>query len=169
MSPEAIQAEQHQYQSLHIGQSPTTPIPTASQTPQTQSPQRTNSGGWAATKFLKSVNLSSLSGSTGAGSASGSTTPVTRASLDIPPPSENLESFSLDRPPSPPPPTSLQTVIHAFRVPAQGRSNGNPSSAVDAPSAENYGPPYPLCHSGWCLARLKTTCELRVRKGVEGG
>lgn len=165
MSPEAIQAEQSQYQALILSQSPTTPTPTTHQHPQTSSPQRSNSGGgWAAAKFLKSVNLSSLSGTvTGGGSGSGSTTPISRNSLDVLPPSGLPESLLLDRPPSPPPPTSLQTVIHAFRVPGQGRSNSttnNSLSTSDASAAENYGPPYPLCHTGWCLARLKTTCEL---------
>lgn len=154
MSPEAIQVERQQHQS--ILQSPTTPTPTTSQIPQVSSPQRSNSGGgWAAAKFLKSVNLPSLGGN-----GSGPSTPNVRHSTDGLPTNGILEGISLDRPPSPPPPTSLQTVIHAFRVPIQGRSNTLPASTSTDDIAAEYGPPYPLCHTGWCLARLRTTCEL---------
>ncbi|EJU05747.1 hypothetical protein DACRYDRAFT_113794 [Dacryopinax primogenitus] len=54
-----------------------------------------------------------------------------------------------------PPPTPLpEAIIHVFRL--------------STPPSQKPASPYPLCQSGWCLARLRTTCELWgfVRRGV---
>jgi len=170
MSPEAIQAEQHQSNIVVLSQSPITPTPNnIVHPPVAPSPQRTVSGGgWGASKFLKSVTLPSLggvvAGSNGPGSRSNS--PVPRHSLDSlmvnGPNTISPINQAPERAASPPPPTSLQTVIHAFRVPIAGKSSSTTNLHASDPSqpSENYGPPYPLCHTGWCLARLKTTCEL---------
>ncbi|KIM21089.1 hypothetical protein M408DRAFT_29809 [Serendipita vermifera MAFF 305830] len=135
------------------------------------SPQRSvSAGGWGASQFLKSVTLPSLgsvvSGSGSSGSRSNS--PAPRHSLDsIPTPISStnpLPPFPIDRPYSPPPPTSLQTVIHAFRIPITGKSANTSTTNLAGPDAsqstENYGPPYPLCHTGWCLSRLRATLDL---------
>ena len=169
MSPEAIQAEQNQHQSMVLSHSPTTPTPTATSAPPLPPRTRTDSGGggWAASKFLKNVNLSSLGGSTSGPSTPRSSTPVGRNSLDSPtvvttPPN------AIIRQPSPPPPTSLQTVIHAFRIPLANKNAPSANNTGDGTGAESYGPPYPLCHTGWCVSRLRTTCELwgYVNRGV---
>lgn len=167
MSPEAIQAEQNEHHSMIISQSPTTPTPTATNAPPLPPRTRTDSGGtgWVASKFLKTVSLSSLSGSTNGTITPRPSTPVSRNSLDSPtvvatPPNAMI------RPSSPPPSTSLQTVIHAFRIPLANKNAS--SNGADSTGAENYGPPYPLCHTGWCVSRLRTTCELwgHVNRGV---
>ncbi|KZO95184.1 hypothetical protein CALVIDRAFT_538326 [Calocera viscosa TUFC12733] len=54
-----------------------------------------------------------------------------------------------------PPPTPLpEAIIHVFRL--------------STPPSQKPASPYPLCQSGWCLTRLRTTCELWgfVRRGV---
>ncbi|KAG8831725.1 hypothetical protein FRC18_006103 [Serendipita sp. 400] len=163
MSPEAIQAEEQHYQSQVLSQSPTTPTPTATQQPTLPSRIRTDSGGgWAAASFLKGVNLPSLGGS---GNNSGTNTPVRRRSLNTTNANPPVSVYPLDRPPSPPPPTSLQTLIHSFRVPLANKGNA-PAESDEV--TDNYGPPYPLCHSGWCVSRLRTTCELWsfVKSGI---
>ncbi|KAG8817425.1 hypothetical protein FRC17_011238 [Serendipita sp. 399] len=163
MSPEAIQAEEQHYQNNIVSQSPITATPTTTQQPMLPSRSRTDSGGgWAATKFLKGVNLSSFGGS---GSDSGTNTPVRRRSLEVPNATPPNLIPSLDRPPSPPPPTSLQTLIHSFRVPLANKGSG---AADTNEVTENYGPPYPLCHTGWCVSRLKATFELWsfVKSGI---
>lgn len=179
MSPEAIQAEENKYQSTLITESPTTPTPHShpvQNSPSVPSPQRAGSGtggGWAARKYLKSVTLPSLGGIVAGANGSRSNSPRPRHSLESSVPNGSgpvtPTTATMERPSSPPPPTSLQTVIHAFRVPLSNKStmgsNLNlPASAYASndPSqpSENYGPPYPLCHTGWCLARLKTTCEM---------
>ncbi|KZT59792.1 hypothetical protein CALCODRAFT_481294 [Calocera cornea HHB12733] len=54
-----------------------------------------------------------------------------------------------------PPPTPLpEAIIHVFRL--------------STPPSQKPASPYPLCQSGWCLTRLRTTCELWgfVRRGI---
>jgi hypothetical protein len=177
MSPEAIQAKESRRLSIIITDSPTTPTTNSIQNSvATPSPQRSISGSWAANKFLKSVTLPSLGGVVAGSTGSRSNSPTPRYSLDSATQNGSgpvtATTATLERPSSPPPPTSLQTVIHAFRVPLSGKSANTSTASLFSidPShpSENYGPPYPLCHTGWCLARLKTTCELwgYVRKDV---
>ena len=169
LSPEAIQAEENQHQSIIVTDPPTTPTPNLIQNSTvTPSPQRSVSGGWTASKFLKGVTLPSLGGVIASATGSRSNSPTPRHSPDsatyIDSGPVTPTTAALERPSSPPPPTSLQTVIHAFRVPLSNRSANtsatNLLTADPSQPSENYGPPYPLCHTGWCLARLKTTCEL---------
>ena len=170
MSPEAIQAEQDQSNGVIISQSPITPTPTTFHTPAVApSPQRSVSGsGWGASKFLKSVTLPSLGSVVANNNTNGSrsNSPAPRHSLDsLPVNSVPVPTAGpVERSSSPPPPTSLQTVIHAFRLPVTGRpsntSTSNLPTSDPSQASENYGPPYPLCHTGWCLSRLKTTLDL---------
>ncbi len=99
----------------------------------TPSPQCSVSGSdWGASKFLKSITLSSLGNVVANNNTNGSRSysPASRHSLDslpissVPVPTsgtvERLLSF--------PPPTSLQTVIHAFRLPVTGRPSNTSTS-----------------------------------------
>ncbi|KIM22097.1 hypothetical protein M408DRAFT_28977 [Serendipita vermifera MAFF 305830] len=170
MSPEAIQAKQDQAHGVVASQSSITPTPAPFQIPSTApSPQRSVSAdGWGASKFLKSVTLPSLGSVVSGGGSSGSRSnspPPRHYSIPTPISSTNpFPPFPLDRPYSPPPSASLQTVIHAFRIPIAGKSANTLTTNLAGPdasqSAENYGPPYPLCHTGWCLSRLRATLDL---------
>ncbi|KAH8113898.1 hypothetical protein DFH11DRAFT_1509987 [Phellopilus nigrolimitatus] len=92
----------------------------------------------------------------------------------------NSASAAPSPPPTPPPHDAKHTATATSAA-----SNPSPSSPAQAPTvyvfrlAQAHTPPqhaaqaqkptnYPLCGSGWCLARLRTTCSLWafVRAGV---
>jgi hypothetical protein len=83
MSPEAIQAEENRRQSIVITDSPTTPTTNSIQNSvATPSPQRSISGSWAASKFLKGFTLPSLGGVVAGATGSRSNPPTPPYSLD---------------------------------------------------------------------------------------
>ena len=77
-------------------------------------------------------------------SAPTATTSPAVSPLASPNPASSSATFVPPQPPSPP--------IYIFRV------NASSSTASDK-EKENLGRLYPLCASGWCLARLRAACE----------
>ncbi|THH13357.1 hypothetical protein EW146_g6851 [Bondarzewia mesenterica] len=79
---------------------------------------------------------------------------------------KNPLSNSRSTPPSPPHFASAQVPaqVYIFRLALQ------PTSALPVPLSQTNTPTtsYPLCTSGWCLARLRSTCSLWafVRTGI---
>lgn len=106
---------------------------------------------WNAPKFLKNVV------------AAGSSTPV---GVGVSPTPGRFNKRAIVRPISPPPPTSLQTVIPVFRIitsSSSAASNTHSPAAPGPPTTPQYlqrSMPYPLCVNGWCKERLRTTVEL---------
>lgn len=79
-------------------------------------------------------------------------------------PSPPLTPPPLPRESVPPSPAN-STIVHVFRVAhqqAQSHPSGNAMGQMQRPVN------YPLCTSGWCLARLRATCSLWafVRAGI---
>ena len=65
------------------------------------------------------------------------------------------------RPLSPPPPTSLQTIIPVFHILTSPSSYTSTASGTPTtPQHQQRSAPYPLCTNGWCQKRLRTTIEL---------
>ncbi|KDQ58556.1 hypothetical protein JAAARDRAFT_671720 [Jaapia argillacea MUCL 33604] len=70
--------------------------------------------------------------------------------------------------PSSPPP-SPPTQVYVFRVSTPPATNSLPPPTLSAnPIRTTHSQIYPLCKSGWCLSRLRTTCSLWsfVRTGI---
>jgi hypothetical protein len=109
---------------------------------------------WNAPKFLKNVVAA------GGATLVGTGISQTRGSS---------HKRAMVRPVSPPPPTSLQTVIPIFRVATSSSSINLDASNLHVPAApgapttsmhQQRSAPYPLCANGWCRERLRTTVEL---------
>ena len=111
---------------------------------------------WNAPKFLKNLV------------AAGSSTSVAVA-VGVSPSPTRFNKRAMIRPLSPPPPTSLQTIIPVFRILTSSSSTTSYTSNSHTPTAsgtpttphhQQRSAPYPLCTNGWCQRRLRTTVEL---------
>ena len=109
---------------------------------------------WNAPKFLKNVV------------AAGSSVPI---GVGVAPTLGRLNKRTMVRPASPPPPTSLQSVIPIFRTITSTSSIISHTFNAPTPAAsgtqaipQNHqrSAPYPLCVNGWCKERLRTTIDL---------
>ena len=112
---------------------------------------------WNAPKFLKNVVAAGSSTSVGVGMS---------------PSPARFNKRAMVRPLSPPPPTSLQTIIPIFRILTSSSSttsytsytsNSHTLTASGTPTTPQHqqrSAPYPLCTNGWCQKRLRTTVEL---------
>lgn len=109
---------------------------------------------WNAPKFLKSVV------------AAGGSVPV---GVGMSPTLGRLNKRAMVRPASPPPPTSLQSIIPIFRTINSSSSINSQTFNAQTPAApgtsatpqyRQRSAPYPLCVNGWCKERLRTTVEL---------
>ena len=65
--------------------------------------------------------------------------------------------------------SQASTTLHIFRLPASSTTPTTTTAFVSSATNININIPYyPLCASGWCLARLRTTCSLWsfIRTGI---
>ena len=109
---------------------------------------------WNPPKFLKNVVAAGSSTSVGA---------------SVSPSPTRFNRRAMVRPLSPPPPTSLQTVIPVFRILTSPSSTtsytsssytSTASGTPTTPQNQLRSAPYPLCANGWCQKRLCRTVEL---------
>ncbi|KAF8574405.1 hypothetical protein K439DRAFT_855389 [Ramaria rubella] len=129
-----------------------------SHTPSNAAPPTPNGVSWRPTFFSKQSSSTSIpTKQSQVPLTIHSPSPSVATSASFYPPS----STRLSPPPTPPLPSPPLHLIYVFRLLPSAQSQPQTQS-------QTTNTIYPLCTTGWCLARLRTTCELWrfVRTGV---